>query len=80
MSATVQSSAHSWASAHRVILTVVAMALALAVAVTITLVVSRTTTDETIAPGRSVHPSERLGHPDPPPGYYNDGHLGIRPR
>jgi len=56
MSATVHLSAHSWASAHRVLLTVVAIALALAAALTITFVVSRTPADETPAPG---FPTER---------------------
>lgn len=54
MSATVQPSAH-WASAHRVLLTVVAIALALAVALTIAFVVSRPTAVETNTPGESVN-------------------------
>jgi hypothetical protein len=60
MSATMHLPAHSWASAHRVLLTVLAIALALAVAVTIAFVVSRTTGGETVAPGGSVNlsPSE----------------------
>ena len=55
MATTVHLSAHSWASAHRVLLTVVALALTLAVTLTIALVVSQTTTDETLAPGRSLN-------------------------
>jgi ABC-type uncharacterized transport system permease subunit len=51
MSATMRLPAHSWASAHRVLLTVMAIALALAVALTIVFVVSRTTGGETVAPG-----------------------------
>jgi hypothetical protein len=50
MSATVHVSAHPWASAHRALLTVLAVALALTVAVTIAFLVSRATTGETIRP------------------------------
>jgi hypothetical protein len=57
MSATMQLPAHSWASAHRVLLTVLAIALSLMVALTIAFVVSRTTGGESVAPGGSVKPS-----------------------
>lgn len=53
MSATVQLSAPSRASAHRVLLTVAAIVLALAVALTIALVVSPPTAGETNTPGVS---------------------------
>jgi hypothetical protein len=60
MSAIMQPPAHSWASAHRVLLAVLAIALALVVALTIAFVVSRTTGGETVGPGGSVdqYPSE----------------------
>lgn len=81
MSATVQLSARSWASSHRMLLTVAAIALALAVALTTAFVVSRTTADETIPPGGSVNinPSEG-GHLDSPPVNRTGGNLGPRVR
>jgi hypothetical protein len=80
MSANMQLSAH-WASAHRVLLTVVAIALALAVALTIAVVVSRTTADETIPPGggTNLNPSE-AGQLDSPPVNRNGDHLVPRAR
>jgi hypothetical protein len=50
MSATVQLPAHPWASAHRALLTVLAIVLALTVALAISLVVSRATADDPLAP------------------------------
>ena len=60
MSATMHLPSHSWVSAHRVLLTVLAIALALAVALTIAFVVTRTTGGETVAPGgtSNQNPSE----------------------
>ena len=51
MSASMQLPSHSWASAHRLLLAVLAIALALAVALSITFVASWTTDGETVAPG-----------------------------
>lgn len=81
MSATAQPPAHPWASAHRALLTVLAITLALAVALSIALVVSRTTAGQTIAPGGSVNvnPNEHSGHLDSPPVRGNQ-RLGLRPR
>lgn len=51
MSTTVHLPAHPWASAHRALLTVLAITLAVAVAVAIALVVSRVTAaDTTVVP------------------------------
>lgn len=55
MSALTHIPERSWASAHRVLLTVLAIVLALAVAVTIALVVSRTTGGAVSAPGGSLN-------------------------
>lgn len=81
MSATTQPPAHHWASAHRALLTAIAIALALAVALTIALLDSRTTVDQTIAPGGSVtvNPNGHLDHHDPPP-KNGTGRLSLRPR
>lgn len=80
MSATTQPPAHSWASAHRALLTALAIALALAVALTIALLVSRTTVDQTIAPGGNVdvNPNGHLDHHDSPP-LNRTGRLALRP-
>lgn len=75
MSTTVQLPQHPWASAHRLLLTVMATALTLAVALTIAFVVLRTTGDETGAPGAGVNstPSQRV---DPTAGFPHEHCLG----